>query len=214
MFPASIFCLGLAISSFLSITVPLTVARSVAADDWTLVFDDEFTDENDSLADWDRFGGTSSKTTGRKGRGLLIETEGGLAEPAYAGAVNHLGGGIKPDEIVTAEAVWRAIGDQPSDAVLAVKLEFKDLNGGTISSEETLVALGEALDGKWETTKIVARVPSSAASTDLVLVLVPGQQKGTLRVLVDEVSATRAAPPLDLLAGAGGFESSDGGAVG
>ncbi|MDE0890131.1 MAG: glycoside hydrolase family 16 protein [Phycisphaerales bacterium] len=213
MFPASIFLLGLAISTLSAITDSHADPRSVAADDWTLVFEDEFTDQNDSLADWSRFGGTSSRTTGRKGRGLLIETEGGLAEPAYAGAVNRLGGGIKPNEIVTAETVWRAIGDQPSDAVLSVKLEFKDLNGGTIGSEETLVALGEAADGKWETTTIAARVPASASSTDLVLVLVPGQQKGTLRVLFDEVSATRAAPPLDLLAGAGGFESSDGGAA-
>ena len=186
----------------------------VDRDEWTLVFEDDFDDRNDALADWNRFGGTSSRSTGRKGRGLLIETEGGLPEPAYAGAFTALGGGIKPNDIVTASAVWRIMSRPPADASFVLKLEFKDVNGAKVGEAAMPAAIGEAREGKWETTTLEARVPAGVASADLALVLVPANEKGTLQLLVDEVSATREAPPLDLLTGAGTFESSDGGAVG
>ena len=213
MFPASIFCLGLAISSFLSITVPLTVARSVAADDWTLVFEDDFEDRNDALADWTCFGGTSSKSTGRKGRGLLIETEGGLAEPAYAGAVHPLGGGIKPNDIVTANAVWRIMSRPPSDATSCSSSSSRIVKGHEGRRSVDPRRDQRSPEGKWETTTLDARVPASASSADLALVLVPAREKGTLaspgrRGLRDP----RSPPARSPRRAPGTFESSDGGA--
>ncbi|MDG2134032.1 MAG: glycoside hydrolase family 16 protein [Phycisphaerales bacterium] len=202
-------CLSLALAT----TGPIPTSTT-DRDDWTLVFEDDFEDRNDALADWTCFGGTSSKSTGRKGRGLLIETEGGLPEPAYAGAFTPLGGGIKPNDIVTANAVWRIMSRPPSDATFVLKLEFKDVKGAKVGEASIPAAISEAREGKWETTTLEARVPASASSADLALVLVPAREKGTLQLLVDEVSATREAPPLDLLTGAGTFESSDGGAIG
>ncbi|MDC0429176.1 glycoside hydrolase family 16 protein [Phycisphaerales bacterium] len=214
MLPASILSICLTLFHVSAVPNPAEAPRAIAGEDWTLVFEDDFEDRNDDLADWTCFGGTSSRPTGRKGRGLMIETEGGLADPAYAGALTSLGGGIKPNDIVTANAVWRIMSRPPSDATLVLKLEFKDVKGQKVGEAAIPAAISEAREGKWETTTLEARVPASASSADLALVLVPAREKGTLQVLVDEVSATREAPPLDLLSGAGNFESSDGGATG
>ena len=105
MLPASILSICLTLFNVPAVPNPAEAPRAIAGEDWTLVFEDDFEDRNDDLADWTCFGGTSSRPTGRKGRGLMIETEGGLADPAYAGALTSLGGGIKPNDIVTANAV-------------------------------------------------------------------------------------------------------------
>ena len=124
-------CLPLAIIAVVS-AAPLE-QEAAQQEKWTLVFEEDFEAPTNPLADWTRFGDTSNiLIPGTADKGLLIKTEGGLQQPAYAGAVNRLGGGIAPDEIVTANATWTMLDAPPADASLAIKIEFRDSNNTLI----------------------------------------------------------------------------------
>lgn len=189
------------------------VAETPHGDDrWTLVFEDEFDGDNRPLDDWNTFGDATSQDKGKKGRGLLLSAPGGRRDPAFAGAVTRLGGGAVRDERITIGISWRDMSKKPSDASLALKLEYRDVNGGTLKIDEIQAPLAEGRRG-WNETTVTGVVPANAKTIDAAVVLVPGQRKSLSQVLIDELTATRTAPPLDLVGG-GGFEATDGGAPG
>ena len=175
------------------------------ADRWNLVFADEFTGENRPLDDWRTFGDATSRTEGRTGGGLLLSVSGGRAESA-------LGGGATRDERISLSISWRDLSGHSSDASLALKIEYFDVNGAPLATEETLMPVGEARKG-WNDATVTGVVPARARRIDAAVVLVPGPRPVVARVLVDELKATRSAPPIDLI-GAGGFESADANAPG
>lgn len=182
-------------------------------DRWKLVFEDEFDGENDPLADWETFGDATSQTKGREGRGLLLSAPGGQrGRPAYAGAVTTLGGGAVRDERIALTISWRDMSKKATDASLALKLEYRDVNGDVLKTDEVQAKVDEARKG-WNETTVTGVVPANAKRIDAAVVLVPGSRPVLAQLLVDELEATRSAPPLDLVGG-GGFEATDGGAPG
>ena len=181
--------------------------------DWELVFEDDFTSQGDPLAGWNTFGDVQASRKGRRGNALQLRGPGGNL-PAYSGAVLRLGGGIRPDELVVVRARYRAGAQSDGrSGHLAFKLEFKDRAGQEIGVEELVAELSRDTARRWNEIEFTGRVPAGTASTDLAVVLVQ-VAGGSCEVLVDEVEAERRMPPTDFLEGVGGFEASDGGAVG
>ncbi|MCH2161667.1 MAG: hypothetical protein MK085_07305, partial [Phycisphaerales bacterium] len=182
--------------------------------DWELVFEDDFTSRGDPLSGWRTFGDAMATKGGRKGNALELQGPGG-ALPAYSGAVLALGGGIKPNEIVVARARYRATSKvREESGYLAFKLEFFNREGKAIGTEEATAPLHADAARRWNSIEVAARVPAGTDRTDLAIVLVQAGAEPPCGVLVDEVEAERRQPPTDFLDGAGGFEASDGGAVG
>ena len=200
--------------AFACILTGLPTAPNVVADDrWKLVFEDEFDGKNDPLADWETFGDATSQEKGLKGRGLLLSAPGGeRGRPAYAGAVTTLGGGAVRNERITLGISWRDMSKKSTDASLALKIEYRDVNGEVLKTDEVQTPVNEGRKG-WNETTVTGVVPANAKRIDAAVVLVPGSRPVLSQILVDELEATRAAPPLDLLGG-GDFEVTDGGAPG
>ncbi|MBC03807.1 MAG: hypothetical protein CMJ34_10985 [Phycisphaerae bacterium] len=205
----------------MSVLIPVLILSSIcsipettSADDrWQLVFEDDFSARTDPTADWTRFGDTSPQTRGREGGGLLLTAPAGQEPPSYSGAVNRLGGSVATDQTVTASLAWRPIGGEPGDARLALKLEFKDREGGTIDVAENQVPLSDADSGDWGTIEVAGRVPAETDAVDVAVVIVAGGGEGVRQVMIDDLVAFTTPPAPDLL-GKGGFESNDGGAPG
>lgn len=187
---------------------------SPAAADWKLVFEDDFKSLGDPLATWQSFGDATSLKKGRRGKGLLLRGPGGSL-PAYSGAVLGLGGGIKPDNLVRAKAKYRTTSKVRAGAgTLALKLEYFDRADQPLGVEETTVALDAESARRWNDIEVLGRVPAGTARTQLALVLIQERSGEPCEVMVDDVEAERRNPPPDHLSGTGGFEASDGGAVG
>ena len=196
------------VSSICSISEPVP-----SHDRWQLVFEDDFSARTDPTADWTRFGDTSSQPRGRQGAGLLLTAPAGQQPPSYSGAVNRLGGSVATDQTVTASLAWRPIGEEPGDAQLALKLEFKDREGTMIEVAETLAPLAGSAPDDWRTIEVAGRVPAGTDAVDVAVVIVAGNGAGVRQVMIDDLVAVAAPPAPDLL-GKGGFESNDGGAPG
>ena len=214
--------LGLACAVLISNT-PLPAPETPDTDRWSLVYEDDFTAETDPTADWTLFGDASPQAKGRTGAGLLLTAPAGLPEPVYSGAVSRLGGSVATDHAVTATMDWRAIGSTTGDAILALKLEFRNRDDQVIGVEDSTMPLAAPAAGDdfgfgstsdpWRTIEVTGRVPADTDAVDVVAVLVAGSGEGVRQVMIDGLAATTTPPAPDLL-GEGGFEANDGGAPG
>lgn len=205
-------------SLLIAVSASMASGDATNADRWELVFEDDFSTITSPTTDWFVFGDTSIQPKGRIGAGLLLTAPAGQAEPAYAGAVTTLGGGAVADETMSATLRWRPIGDDPGDATLVLKFEFKDHEQEAIGEFAEVLPLGRPTPDPddtsgWNVGTVSARVPAGTATVNFVAVLVAGAGEGVRQVMIDDLAATRTPPAPDLL-GEGGFEANDGGAPG